>query len=64
VYLYALVASDCAAAVDVFVREADAQRALADVLHDEPGFASLVSVVRLPPPWTGRDEVALEAHPQ
>jgi hypothetical protein len=62
--LYALVASDCTAAIDVFVSDVDAQRTLADVLHDEPAFASLLSVIPLPPPWAGRDEIVLEAHPQ
>lgn len=63
-YLYALVAADCTAAVDVFVTDADARRALADVLRDEPALAPLLSVIPLPPPWAGRDAIALEAHPQ
>jgi hypothetical protein len=63
VYLYALVAADCARAVDVFVAEADAQQALADVLRDEPALASLLAVIPLPPPWAGRNEIAFETHP-
>lgn len=46
--VYALVASDCDFAVDVFVELAAAERALADVLADEPRFAQLLSVVALP----------------
>jgi hypothetical protein len=63
VYLYALIAADCARAVDVFIAEADAQRALADALRDEPALASLLSVIPLPPPWVGHNEIVLEAHP-
>jgi hypothetical protein len=42
--LYALVASDSSFAVDVFVTRELAERALRDVLFDEPGFAPLLSI--------------------
>lgn len=45
VRLYALVASDSAFAVDVFVSRASADEALADVLADEPAFADLLEIV-------------------
>jgi hypothetical protein len=45
VRLYALVASDSAFAVDVFVSRASADEALADVLADEPAFADLLAIV-------------------
>jgi hypothetical protein len=64
VYLYALVAADSDFAVDVFVTDADAQQALAEVLFDEPAFAPLLSVVALPPPWADCAEVALDLNPQ
>lgn len=46
--LYALVASDCDFAVDVFVESAAAERALADAVADEPDFSRLLSVIALP----------------
>lgn len=46
--LYALVASDCGFAVDLFVDRRAAERVLGDVIADEPSFADLVSVVELP----------------
>jgi len=49
--LYALVASDCTFAVDVFVSRSLAERALAEVLVDEPSFVSLLAVVAIAPPW-------------
>jgi hypothetical protein len=48
--LYALVASDCSFAVDVFVTRALAERSLADVLRDEPTFAPLLSIEEIRPP--------------
>ena len=46
--LYALVAADCEFAIDVFVERAHAERALADAVADEPGFATLLGVVPVP----------------
>lgn len=45
--LYALVASDCEVAVDLFPTRDAAEAALAQVLDDEPAFATLLSVVRI-----------------
>ena len=42
--LYALVAGDCDFAVDLFPTLALAERALAEVLADEPLFAELLSI--------------------
>lgn len=57
--LYALVAADSSFAVDVFVTRELAERALADVLADEPAFESLLSVEEISPPWLhGLDERA------
>ena len=42
--LYALVASDCSFAVDLYPTRELAEAALADVLTDEPGFVDLVSI--------------------
>lgn len=47
--LYALVASDCRFAVDVFVTRALAEEAMAEVLADEPGYAPLLSIRELEP---------------
>jgi hypothetical protein len=55
VELYALVATDSDFAVDVFVTQANAQQALAEVLADEPAFAPLLEIVALPPPWLEGD---------
>jgi hypothetical protein len=55
VELYALVATDSDFAVDVFVTQAGAQRALAEVLADEPAFAPLLEIVTLLPPWLEGD---------
>jgi hypothetical protein len=49
--LYALVACDSPFAVDVFVSRELADQALRDVLFDEPGFASLLSIEPIEPPW-------------
>ena len=46
--LYALVASDCDFAVDVFVDRERAERALAAAVTDEPDFADLLTVFPLP----------------
>jgi hypothetical protein len=51
VTLYAFVASDSSFAVDVFVTRELAEQALRDVLHDEPSFASLLSIEPIAPPW-------------
>jgi hypothetical protein len=45
--LYALVASDCDFAVDVYPTRALAERALADVLVDEPSLAVLLDVAAI-----------------
>ncbi len=63
-HLYALVAADSEFAVDVFVAEAEARQALAEVLFDEPAFEPLLSVVELPAPWAGCAEVLFDSHPQ
>jgi hypothetical protein len=47
VQLYALVASDCEFAVDLYVTRELAERALADALGDEPSFAWLLDIVTL-----------------
>lgn len=44
---FALVAADCAFAIDVFPSRDQAEEALADALADEPGFADLLSVVEI-----------------
>ena len=41
---YALVEIGDSEAIDLFLREADAERALADVLSDEPGWAGTLTV--------------------
>lgn len=43
--LYALVANDCTFAVDLFTKQHDAERALAEALADEPAWVELLSVV-------------------
>ncbi len=55
--LYALVASDCKFAVDVFTDRGGAKRALADVLADEPGFVAQFHVIALLDETTD-DEIA------
>lgn len=45
--LYALVASDCDFAVDVFPTRELAEQALRDVLADEPPFVDLLAVTAL-----------------
>jgi hypothetical protein len=52
VIVYALVASDCSEALDLFVSREDAEATLADVLHDEPDFADVLRIeeVELGPP--------------
>jgi hypothetical protein len=45
--LYALVAGDCAFAVDVFTTRESAERALAEALVDEPQWSALLSVIAL-----------------
>ena len=45
--LYALVASDCRFAVELFATRELADAALADVLKDEPGFESLLSITTI-----------------
>jgi hypothetical protein len=47
--LYALAASDSDYAIDVFATLKLAEQALAEVLFDEPGFASLLSIIGIPP---------------
>ena len=42
--VFALVANDCDLAVDVFIKRENAQRALGDVLWDEPDFDGLLSI--------------------
>jgi len=60
VTLYALVASDSSFAVDLFVTRELAEQALRDVLFDEPGFAPLLSIEPIAPPWPHeRDETAI-----
>jgi hypothetical protein len=41
---YALVELGDSEAIDLFLREEDAQQALDDALHDEPGWAGLLKV--------------------
>ena len=45
--LYALVASDCRFAVELFATRELADIALAEVLNDEPEFASLLRIARI-----------------
>jgi len=45
--LYALVASDCSFAVDVFMSREAAEAALADCLADEPQWLALLAVIAL-----------------
>lgn len=52
--LYALVASDCSFAVDVFLSRELAEQALADVLNDEPAFVDILSIA----PVADESEVA------
>lgn len=54
--LFALVASDCDFAVEVFPTSALAEQALADVLADEPAFIELLSIVKISEP-AGDDRV-------
>lgn len=54
-YLFALVAADCAFAVDLFTSRAAAEQALTEVLADEPEFESLLEIIPIPPPWQERD---------
>jgi hypothetical protein len=56
--LYALVASDSDYAIDVFPTLALAEQTLADVLFDEPGFASLLSIIAIPPRFDIHDDTA------
>jgi hypothetical protein len=48
--LYALISSDAQFAVDLFVSEDAAQRALGEVLADEPAFEELLSIVEIESP--------------
>lgn len=48
--LYALIAWDCSFAVDLYVSRAAAERALSEVLDDEPDFRDLLEVVLLDGP--------------
>jgi hypothetical protein len=64
VFLYALVAADSDFAIDVFVSQESAEDSLREVLLDEPGFASLLSIFPLPPPWLDDRDRALDAYPQ
>lgn len=64
VFLYALVAADSDFAIDVFVSRESAADALREVLFDEPGFAPLLTIVPLPPPWLDDCDRALEVYPQ
>jgi hypothetical protein len=64
VFLYALVAADSDFAVDVFISQESAEDALREVLFDEPGFATLLSIVTLPPPWRDDADRALEPDPR
>jgi hypothetical protein len=48
--LYGLIAKDSDLAIDVFLTAGTAADALAEVLHDEPGFIDLLSIVPLPWP--------------
>ena len=41
---YALVELGDSEAIDLFLREEDAQAALEDALHDEPGWAGTLTV--------------------
>jgi hypothetical protein len=61
--LYALVASDCSFAVDVFVTRELAERALRDVLFDEPSFDSLLSIEPITPPWLHEGEGSATSRP-
>ncbi len=45
--LYALVATDCDYTVDLFMTRVAAERALAEVVADEPDFATFMAVVAL-----------------
>ena len=56
--LYALVATDCDYAVELFRTRSAAERALAEVIADEPGFAAIMTVqiwAALPPPAPTRN---------
>lgn len=64
VYLYALVAADSSFAVDVFTSRERAQQALAEVLVDEPGFASLLEIIPIPPPWLDEHDRTLTGDPR
>ncbi len=48
--LYALVEAGDPEAIDVFLCEQDAQRALEDCLRDEPEWRGLLSVEAIEPP--------------
>lgn len=61
--LYALVASDSNFAVDVFVTRELAEQALRDVLFDEPGFASLLSIEPITPPWLHERDTSATSQP-
>lgn len=63
-FFYALVAADSDFAIDVFVSQESAEDSLREVLCDEPGFAPLLSIVPLPPPWLDGRGHALEVYPQ
>jgi hypothetical protein len=47
--LYALVEAGDDRAIDVFLSQADAQRALEECLRDEPDWAGLLRVVAVEP---------------
>jgi hypothetical protein len=53
--LFALVASDCSFAVDLFVSRELAEAALADVLRDEPSFNCLLSIEEIPDAEVAKD---------
>jgi hypothetical protein len=61
--LYALVASDSNFAVDVFVTHELAEQALREVLFDEPGFAPLLSIEPITPPWLHEHEGSATSRP-
>jgi hypothetical protein len=64
VALYALVTDESDLAVDVFLTADAAEEALAEILHDEPAFAPLLSVIAIAPPWQGCDRIILTASAQ
>jgi hypothetical protein len=48
---YALVEPGDSEAIDVFLRDEDARRALEDALHDEPGWADVLRVEEIELDW-------------